>query len=134
MSIRILIIDDEPVLRRALERALRHMGHEAISAADGHSAYHTLEHESVDLILLDLRMPDIPGATLFLALIRRWPELQGRIVLMSGDIEAVTDEWPAPLRNAPHLAKPFGLDSLEATVTAVLAGNQPFRRQSNGGC
>ena len=133
-GIRILIVDDEPVLRRALERAVGHMGHEVRGAGDAHSAYQILSHESVDLVLMDLRLPDMPGQTLALALVRQWPELRGRIVLMSGDLGPETgQDWPTELRSCPRLAKPFGLDLLAQTIAAVLeAAAPPPLRRSNG--
>jgi two-component system, OmpR family, response regulator MprA len=133
MTGRILIIDDEPAVRNALERALRFFGYEVVSAAGGDSAYEILQHDRFDAVLLDIRMPLMSGDTLFVAIIRRWPELRDRIVLMSGDPETATAGWSAELRRCPFLAKPFTLESLQRIVGTVLARIPEARpRMGNG--
>ena len=123
MTSRILIVDDEPALRRTLERALKGHGYEVVSVADPHSAYQILGESSFDLVLLDLRLPQMPGDTLFLAIVRRWPRLLRRVILMSGD-PFPQEQWPAELAECPVLHKPFSLDTLVNTVGQVLAATE----------
>ena len=66
MSSRILLVDDEAPLRRTLQRALSNFGYEVFTAADAHTAYSLLGETSVDLVLLDLRMPEMAGDALYL--------------------------------------------------------------------
>jgi len=132
MSPRILIVDDEAPLRRTLERALKAMGCEVVSAGDAHLAYQLLDETDVDLILLDLHLPQMSGATLYLALTRRWPRLADRIVLMTGDTFAEQEHWPADLRRRPLLLKPFTLELLRNVVLAALEGPPDEGRASNG--
>jgi CheY-like chemotaxis protein len=132
VSPRILIVDDEAPLRRTLERALKGMGCDVVSAADAHLAYQLLDETDVDLILLDLHMPQMSGATFYLALTRRWPRLADRIVLMTGDTFAEQDDWPADLRRCPLLLKPFTLELLRNVVLAALEGPPREGRASNG--
>lgn len=133
MKPRILVVDDEPALRRTLERALRGIGCEVISAADAHVAYELLQGTDVDLVLLDLHLPTMSGDTFFLALIRRWPRLVDRIVLMTGDTFAEQDHWPEELRRSPMLLKPFTLETLRSTVLAALdRPSSGSKRASNG--
>jgi DNA-binding NtrC family response regulator len=120
MTYRVLIVDDEPAVRRALERSLRHFGYEAVSAGGGDSAYEILAHDHFDAILLDIRMPLMSGDTLFLAIVRRWPHLRDRIILMSGDLESATAGWSAELKTRPLLGKPFDFQTLHQTIRAVL--------------
>jgi DNA-binding response OmpR family regulator len=121
MTARILIVDDEPALRRTLERALTVNHYEVIAVGDPNSAYEILSEMTFDLLLLDLRLPQIGGDTLFLAIIRKWPRLRDRVILMSGDPWAEQMGWPKELVSCPILAKPFTLDTLTKTVRAVLA-------------
>ena len=121
MSARILVVDDEPSLRRTLERALTSFDYEVVTVADPHSAYLTLDESRYDLVLLDLRLPQMAGDTFFLAIVRRWPRLLGRVILMSGDPPSEHPEWPAELVGCPLLRKPFTLDSLVQLVGTVLA-------------
>jgi hypothetical protein len=65
------------------------------------------------------------GDTFFLAIVRRWPRLLGRVILMSGDPLSQQPDWPAELTGCPVLAKPFSLDTLMKTVEAVLAAAEP---------
>jgi DNA-binding NtrC family response regulator len=124
MSARILIVDDEPALRRTLERALKSHQYEVVSVADPHSAYQMLGESSFDLVLLDLRLPQMPGDAFFLAIVRMWPRLLSRVILMSGDPSPQQPEWPAELAGCPVLFKPFSLETLTTTVGQVLASNE----------
>ena len=137
MSYRILLVDDEATLRKTLERALANFGYEVFTAPDAHTAYALLGETPVDLVLLDLRMPHMAGDALYLAIVRRWPEMQGRVVLMSGDPWSHVETWPPELRSCPMLAKPFTLDILARTVATVIAQAEaadrlPHKRQGNG--
>ncbi len=73
--------------------------------------------------------------TLAIALLRRWPRLIGRVLLMTGDPWALRAEWPEELRRCPLLVKPFTLDGLGAMVHATLSAPPPpkAQRKSNGG-
>jgi CheY-like chemotaxis protein len=132
VSPRILILDDEASLRRTLERALRRIGCEVVSAGDPHLAYQLLHETDVDLILVDLHLRQMSGATFFLAVTRRWPRLADRIVLMTGDTFAEKTHWPDDLQRSPLLLKPFTLELLRHVVLAALEGPAPEGRASNG--
>lgn len=134
MTARILIVDDEPSLRRSLERALTTFKYEVVAVADPHSAYQMLDESTFDLVLLDLRLPQMAGDTFFLAIVRRWPRLLGRVILMSGDPPVQQADWPPELVGCPVLPKPFTLDALVKLIGTVLAAaeNPPDLRQGNG--
>lgn len=125
MTTRILVVDDEPALRRTLERALRSHSYEVVSVADPHSAYQILGESNFDLILLDLRLPQMAGDTFFLAVIRRWPRMVGRVILMSGDPSPQQPEWSSELAGCPVLHKPFSLATLVNMVDRALAAAEP---------
>jgi DNA-binding NtrC family response regulator len=135
MKPRILIVDDEPTLRRTLERALSSFDYEVIAVGEPHLAYEVLEEGDFDLVLLDIHLPQMAGDVLFLALVRRWPQLLGRVVLMTGDPNAVRPDWPAELLGCPVLSKPFTLNSLNETVAGALsaAASAHTQRKRNGG-
>ena len=134
MKPRILVVDDEPALRRTLERALGAMGYEVVSVGDPLLVYELLDATDYDLVLLDIHLPQLSGDTLGIALLRRWPRLAGRLLLMTGDPWALRADWPEELRRCHMLVKPFTLDGLGATVRAALAPPPPqVQRKSNGG-
>jgi two-component system, NarL family, sensor histidine kinase EvgS len=133
MSGRVLIIDDEPAVRSALERSLRYFGYEVVSASGGDSAYEILQHDSFDAVMLDIHMPLMSGDALFLAIVRRWPQLRGRVILMSGDPENAMAKWSEELRCCPFLAKPFTLENLRQLVHDVIVPRPEARpRMGNG--
>jgi DNA-binding response OmpR family regulator len=123
VTARILVVDDEPALRRTLERALKSQHYEVVSVADPHAAYQLLGESTFDLVLLDLRLPQMPGDAFFLAVVRMWPRLLSRVILMSGD-PSPQPEWPPELVGCPVLYKPFSLQTLATTVGQVLASNE----------
>ena len=135
MTPRILIVDDEPSLRRTLERALRSLGYDVVAVGDPHLAYQLLDAGDYDLVLLDIHMGQMSGDTFFLALVSRWPWLAERVLFMTGDPWAVKTDWPAELLRCPVLSKPFTLEVLTAAVGEALATGGQFGRQRkrNGG-
>ena len=131
---RILVVDDEPALRRTLERALRNLNYEVVSVGDPHLAYEMLDAADYDMVMLDIHLPQMSGDTLAIALLRRWPKLAGRILLMTGDPWALRANWPDELCQCPLLVKPFTLDGLGTMVRSALAAPAPeAQRKSNGG-
>jgi DNA-binding response OmpR family regulator len=117
-----------------LERALKTFDYKVVSVADPNSAYRMLEESNFDLVLLDLRLPQMAGDTFFLAIVRRWPRLLGRVILMSGAPPEQHAHWPPELAACPILSKPFGLAVLGKFVQAVLAkaDAQPDLLEGNG--
>ncbi|MGH6673997.1 MAG: response regulator [Xanthobacteraceae bacterium] len=118
---RILIAEDEEVLRKMCARALTAVGHEVAVASDGSEALETLERENgrFDLLLTDIRMPIMDGIALALAAARDFPELV--ILLMTG--YADQRERAQGLDALIHdvIAKPFSISSLRETVNEALA-------------
>ncbi len=127
---RVLVLEDEPALRRALERALTSFGYEAVSSGDPSSAYVLMAERKFDALVVDLRLPHTLGDAFYYAVVRQWPELRGRVILMSGDPWTGTEDWPQELRDCPMLAKPFTLDVLARALARVLEPDE--RRQTNG--
>ena len=85
-------------------------------------------------MILDIHLPQLSGDTLAIALLRRWPRLADRLLLMTGDPWALRADWPEELRRCTLLVKPFTLDGLAATVRGALTAPPPqAQRKSNGG-
>jgi two-component system response regulator MprA len=122
---RILVVDDEPAVREAVERALRLDGYEVVLAGDGGEALETLDERPPDAVVLDLLMPRVDG----LELCRRMRLRGDRTpVLMLTARDAVADRVAGLDVGADdYLVKPFALDELLARVRALL------RRASPGG-
>jgi CheY-like chemotaxis protein len=67
----VLVVDDDPSVRRVVERIVRSQGHEAFGASSGREALALLEFNSFDLIVTDINMPDMDGIELILAVRER---------------------------------------------------------------
>jgi two-component system response regulator MprA len=115
---RILVVDDEPAVREAVERALRLEGYDVVLAGDGGEALETLDERPADAVVLDLLMPRVDG----LELCRRMRLRGDRTpVLMLTARDAVTDRVAGLDAGADdYLVKPFALDELLARVRALL--------------
>lgn len=124
-----LVVDDDPSVRRVLERALQLQGHSALLAPTGEAACELLRSHEVDVVLMDLRMPGMSGQTLFHVIVSQWPHLAGRLVVMSGDPEAQDHEDWLSLNRLPVISKPFDLGDLFSVIEGVMTDE---RRRANG--
>jgi CheY-like chemotaxis protein len=124
-----LVVDDEPGIRRVLSRALTQSGHTVVLATTGEEACQVLETSRVDVVMMDLRMPSMSGQTLYHAIASQWPELVGRIVVMSGDLEAEDHDGWLSLHDLPVLPKPFDIAQLFDLITRL---TESPRREANG--
>jgi two-component system NtrC family sensor kinase len=125
---RILVVDDEPSIRRFVFQALQHAGFEPVLATSGPDAIDLVRNAPVDAILCDHRMSQMSGLDVYDALVAIRPELTDRFVFMSGDILDQGLREFAEIHRAALLAKPFDLASVGHTVRDVLA-----RSEARGG-
>lgn len=117
----VLIVDDEAGLRRVLERYLERHGYRVLSAGTAESAYEILASEEADALLLDIHLPTMSGLALYLAIVHRWPALEGRIAIMTGDAEADEVRTWLEHHRCTVIRKPFNLQQVTEWVAAVLA-------------
>jgi two-component system response regulator MprA len=115
---RVLVVDDEPAVRRALERALRLENHEVTLAADGEEALDVLASAPADAVILDILMPKLDG----LEVCRRLRKAGDRTpVLMLTARDAIDDRVEGLDVGADdYLVKPFALRELQARLRALL--------------
>jgi signal transduction histidine kinase len=112
-AIRVLVAEDEVVLRRLLQEILRsRFGCDVEIATNGVEAMAAIEHGTFDLVLADIRMPEMSGTELYLRLRDMRPELARRFVFVTGHpgenaLAAEIAKW-----NVPVIAKPFTLARL----------------------
>ena len=120
---RILVVDDEPAVREAVERALRLEGHDVALAADGGQALDALEAWPPDAVVLDVLMPRVDG----LEACRRMRNSGDRTpVLMLTARDAVRDRVAGLDAGADdYLVKPFALEELLARLRALLRRASP---------
>jgi CheY-like chemotaxis protein len=129
---RLLICDDSPVERLALAHYLRGAGYNVDEAGDGQSALHHLKHRIVDLVLLDLHMPDIDGFDVLNYLQEHRQALP--VILMSGMPPDQIQHKMDKLRKAelpPLFIKPFDPEQLVDIVEMQLSGQLPEAPQAD---
>ena len=114
----ILVVDDEPAVRRALERALRLDKHDVELAQDGEQALDRLAEHPVDAVVLDVTMPGVDG----LEVCRRMRAAGDRTpVLMLTARDAIDDRvLGLDVGADDYLVKPFALRELQARLRALL--------------
>lgn len=118
---RIVVADDEEMVRDFVRRGLERAGHEVHTAHDGAAALEAVRRLSgrVDMVLTDIRMPVMDGIQLALALAREWPDLP--VLLMTGYADQRERASGLEAIIAGILAKPFTLEDLGRAVEAALA-------------
>jgi DNA-binding response OmpR family regulator len=114
-QLRVLVVDDEPTICRALTIALGRAGYDVVAVEAGEQAHSLLRAEHFDFLVLDLRIPDLRGDVLFELAASIQPHLRYRTLFTTGDgteraielIQACGCRW---------LQKPFELQELVAEL------------------
>lgn len=120
-TLRVLLVDDEDLVRRGTARLLARIGHEVIEARDGYDAVRKYRDASPrpDVVILDLHMPVLDGADTFLLLRGIDPEV--RVVLVSGLWERAVEQRLRSEGALAFLEKPFQPDVLIDTLARISA-------------
>jgi len=104
---RILVVDDEAEIREALSQILTEARHRVVTASSGREALERLASERYDVILTDIRMPDLDGRALYQQIEERWPERASRVVFVTGDTLTSALRDFAAASGRPVIEKPF---------------------------
>jgi two-component system response regulator AtoC len=114
----ILVVDDEPKMCRVLEIMLGKMGHEVHTAGNGIEALSVLEDHAVDLLLTDLKMPQMDG----IALLRRLRQAQSDIPVIVMTAHGTIETAVAAMKNgaSDYILRPFDIEVLELAVEKAL--------------
>jgi CheY-like chemotaxis protein len=119
---RVLIVDDTDIVRKALELALKKMGHQAESTSDALLALELALAHPPDLALLDYRMPGMDGVALFAAMRAALGDRCPKVLFVSATPpDEVRAKTTALTRAVGYVKKPFHLDDLSRVVTEALA-------------
>lgn len=118
MTERILVVDDEKLIRWSLKKNLVSVGYEVLEAEDGQRALEVLDEEGADLMLLDIRMPQKSGLEVLAHMVAHHPEIP--VVLMTA-FSSVEGAVEAMKRGAfDYLMKPFNHDEVLLVVRKAL--------------
>jgi signal transduction histidine kinase/CheY-like chemotaxis protein len=118
---RVLVVDDEPAVRRLLARILRSRGYDVFETEDAHSALAFLRsaNRQMDLVVTDIVMPSMSGVRLAEQIKAQWPAV--KVLFVSGF--PASDAAPtSEMSSIPLLGKPFTPDEIETKVRELLDG------------
>lgn len=132
---KVLIIDDETVVRNGISRALEDSGISSFGAASAQEALDILEKETFDLVLLDIKLPDTDGLSLLKEIKSSYPEI--KVIMITGYPTIDTAVHCIKLGAVDYLVKPFRLDDLEAALKKIenpesTSAEDLFRIEGNG--
>jgi two-component system NtrC family sensor kinase len=113
-------VDDESGITSALEYLLQCDGYQVETAANGRMALEKLRERTYDLLLSDLRMPELDGMGLYAELAQHYPHLLPRLIFLTGDtLNAETTRLLEQV-GAPRLSKPFTAAEVRRVVQQAL--------------
>ena len=115
---RILIVEDDPAIRKNISQLLSDQGYEIGQATDGLAALEILNNRTFDLILSDIVMPRMDGLTLIQHIRSSWP--QTHIMVMTAHFQGTLDTGFTVAGAEEFIRKPFVLDDLLSKVQHVL--------------
>jgi two-component system response regulator PilR (NtrC family) len=124
---RILVVDDERSMRELLAIVLRREGYEVSLAEDGRSAIEALAREPIDLLISDIKMPDMSGVDVLRAAKRADPDVLGIMITAFASTETAVEAMR--LGACDYLSKPFDIDLLKMKVREKIENRQ--LRQEN---
>jgi DNA-binding NtrC family response regulator len=124
---KILVIDDEAIVRSSCERTLGPEGYDIQSVSSGKEGIELLEKESFSLVLLDLKMPDMDGVEVLNKIKATWPET--KVVMITGYSTVDTAVQALRLGAFNFVEKPFTPDMLISAVKEVFGESDDNSKQ-----
>ncbi|WP_426242065.1 response regulator [Nocardioides sp. LHG3406-4] len=129
----VLVVDDDPAIRRTLSINLRAREYDVETAGDGRSALQIVDERMPDIILLDLGLPDLDGVTV-LKRLRSFSDV--RVIVVSARTDSDDKVEALDVGADDYITKPFSLEELLARIRAATrrAGTQepPLRVEVDG--
>jgi nitrogen regulation protein NR(I) len=130
----VLIVDDEPNLRKILAAQLSRDGYDVLLAEDGEQGLQILKENHVDLVVTDLKMPKVDGMSLLRQAIAEQPELPIVMITAHGTVDTAVEALK--LGAFDYLTKPFDKDEVRQIVakalkTRELAGTEATHEQKD---
>ena len=128
---RILVVDDDPAVRRMIRVVFSERGQSVEDARDAAHAIDLLSQGSYDLIIADPRAAVSAGETFADVSLSRWPELRDRMILVTADVRHETDEWLRGL-GCRYFRKPFKINELRNAAEEIGRTNDGQRTGRTG--
>jgi len=115
---KILIVDDELNMRLVLSAMLKKEGFEISSASNGREALQILQTNNIDVVITDLKMPDIDGMELLTVISDRYPEIPVIMITAHGTIATAVEALKKGAFD--YITKPFDLDDLKNIISKAV--------------
>jgi len=123
MEKRILIIDDEALVRNYVRRALASRGWSVTEMDNGAAALELLRRETFDVVICDLKMPDMRGEEVVKRVREGLPAV--KIIVITGSVSNITSPIVPGVNVDGFLIKPFGIDEIRDLAEKVLKTEGP---------
>ncbi len=117
MKRKILVVDDEPQLRKQLKIGLSGHGYEVITASNGHEAITLTAQQTPDMIILDISLGSEPNGIEVCRQLREWTKIP--IMMLSVHDEEKTKVIALSAGADDYLTKPFGMDEMHARIEEI---------------
>jgi len=124
---RILVVDDDEVVRRSYLRSLESISSNIKAASDGEEALQTMEQNPFDVVLLDLRMPGQDGLSVLRTIKQKWPESE--VVIITGYPTMDSAKEAVRLGAYDYVAKPVGPQDVINIADRAMTRKQWAMRQ-----
>lgn len=125
----ILVVDDDPMFAKLLEEILTGDGYRVATAGNGIEALMLLADQAFDLLMIDIRMPELDGPSFYRELAKGNPDHACRVMFMTGGpVGAETAELLSAVRT-PVLRKPLAVKDIRDAVRRFFLAADSFRRR-----
>jgi two-component system response regulator AtoC len=125
----VLIVDDEPNLRKILSAQLSRDGYDVLTAEDGEQGLQILREHHIDLVVTDLKMPKVDGMALLREALREDPELPVVMITAHGTVDTAVEALK--IGAFDYLTKPFDKDEVRQIVAKALKSRQLSRTEAS---
>jgi len=119
---RVLIVDDEEVVTGLIKTVLEDEDNIVDVATNGRIALDQIKSNQYDLIICDIRMPEVSGMTLYKEIEKSYPELADRVMFITGDPSYETMEFLNHVDN-PYIVKPFKVEKFKTYINEIFAND-----------
>ncbi len=128
---RVLVVEDEPTVARLISDVLQDQGLQVEALLDGREALERAAEIDYDLVICDMKMPELDGEHFYKSLAASGNPLSRRFLFVTGDVVAAHTHDFLESHQLPHVAKPFRVEELTEKVRRVLSLVKPARPSSN---
>lgn len=122
MSKKVLLADDEELVRNYVTRALSSRGFSVQTAVDGAAAVSAIEKEDFDVVICDLKMPDLRGEEVIKKVKTLRPK--SRIIVITGSVSNISNPIVPGAEVDGFLIKPFGISEIRDLVEKILKAEE----------